>query len=179
MRKRNIFVLLFALLAIILLTVSVSADQDGNDYWCNSDQYGCWVTNEDGGKCYIMFWSEEARKYFMGPVSDATVCEPVDSGSKQPLEPAPKEKRPMEKAGSSGTWTWLNDGENLEAGKKKSPVTFTPEESQPSVPNSDQKDISSQDQVNDVPNQIIEDDIQKADEDNTIQEVNAAFQLEN
>lgn len=54
-------------LILILLSFFVSyADDDGLDSWCYSDQYGCWVTDEDGGRCYIMFWSEEARAFFMG-----------------------------------------------------------------------------------------------------------------
>ena len=30
------------------------------------DKDGCWVTNEEGGRDYIMFWSEASRKFFMG-----------------------------------------------------------------------------------------------------------------
>lgn len=52
--------------ALLFSFSSVLADNDGRDSWCNSDQYGCWVTDEDGGQCYIMFWSEEARAWFMG-----------------------------------------------------------------------------------------------------------------
>ena len=44
--------------ALLFSFSSVLADNDGRDSWCNSDQYGCWVTDEDGGHCYIMFWSE-------------------------------------------------------------------------------------------------------------------------
>ena len=66
MRKRSLLAVLLAFMAFTLLAVSAFADQNGNDSWCNTDEYGCWVTDEDGGKCYIMFWSEEARAYFMG-----------------------------------------------------------------------------------------------------------------
>ena len=59
-------VLLLTLAVLMLSFTAVFADQDGHDCWCNSDEYGCWVTDEDGGKCYIMFWSEEARAFFMG-----------------------------------------------------------------------------------------------------------------
>ena len=58
--------LILVLLMLLITVTTVFADQDGADTWCNEDQYGCWVTAEDGGKCYIMFWSEDARAYFMG-----------------------------------------------------------------------------------------------------------------
>lgn len=71
MNKNKLFAVLFAMLCLAVLTVSVFADQEGNNRWCNIDQYGCWVTDEDtGGQNYVMFWSEEARQYFMG---DSTV----------------------------------------------------------------------------------------------------------
>ena len=59
---------LFLLLFVFVLAIAsvVSADQEGNDNWCNIDSYGCWVTNEDNGKDYLMVWSESARQYFMG-----------------------------------------------------------------------------------------------------------------
>ena len=66
MKKISLIVVFFMLLISV---TAVFADQDGNTCWCNEDQYGCWVTAEDGGKCYIMFWSEEARAYFMGGIS--------------------------------------------------------------------------------------------------------------
>lgn len=65
MNKKVLFIL-FAILMMAVITVSVSADQDGHYNWCNIDQYGCWVTGDDGAQNYIMFWSEEARLYFMG-----------------------------------------------------------------------------------------------------------------
>ena len=49
-----------------VMTVSVSADQDGYNNWCNMDQYGCWVTGDEGEQIYIMFWSEAIRQQFMG-----------------------------------------------------------------------------------------------------------------
>ena len=46
---RNYFIiLLFSLLVIILMPAAVFADQDGNDFGCNIEQYGCWVYNDDG-----------------------------------------------------------------------------------------------------------------------------------
>ena len=64
----KIFSGLFFVVLCLLIAVStnVFADQEGNDNWCNIDSYGCWVTNEDNGKDYLMFWSESARQYFMG-----------------------------------------------------------------------------------------------------------------
>ncbi len=54
------------LLTLLLSFCTVLADQDGRNCWCNIDEYGCWITGEDGGKTYLMFWSEEARVYIMG-----------------------------------------------------------------------------------------------------------------
>ena len=66
MNKKSFFVVLFAMLCLAVFTVSVSADQDGHTNWCNMDQYGCWVTGDEGEQIYIMFWTEDARKLFMG-----------------------------------------------------------------------------------------------------------------
>ena len=64
--NKKFFFVLFAVLMMAVMTVSVSADQLANDRWCNIDQYGCWVTGDEGNQIYIMFWSEEARQFFMG-----------------------------------------------------------------------------------------------------------------
>ena len=85
MTKKLLFVVLFTMLFLVALTVSVSADQDGNSCWCNNDQYGCWITGEKGGRNYIMFWSESARDYIMGKGSKAPIVEKY-SKSKLPLE---------------------------------------------------------------------------------------------
>lgn len=93
MKKNQLFIALFAMVCLAVLTVSAFADQEGNDRWCNMDQYGCWVTDkETGGQNYIMFWSEEARQYFMGEVTDpyknvVDRCVDCESG-KLPLGPA-------------------------------------------------------------------------------------------
>lgn len=63
---KRVSILLFVFFLIMCIVTVVVADQEGNDNWCNIDSYGCWVTNEDGGKDYLMFWSESARHYFMG-----------------------------------------------------------------------------------------------------------------
>ena len=83
MHRKYTILVLFVLLSAALLSMSVYADQDGNARWCNSDEYGCWVTGEDGGKSYIMFWSEEARAFFMGGHSnpgDLVVPQPETGG---------------------------------------------------------------------------------------------------
>ena len=64
MLKKSVFAAL--VLTMLLSFCTVFADQDGNSCWCNIDDYGCWNTGEDGGKSYIMFWSEESRQYIMG-----------------------------------------------------------------------------------------------------------------
>ena len=81
MKRNTIFVVLFAMLCLIAITAAVSADNDGYNSYCNIDQYGCWVTDWDteldeptGKKIYVQFWSEEAREFFMGKDSDATVA---------------------------------------------------------------------------------------------------------
>ena len=80
MTKKSLFVVLFAMLCLAVFTVSVSADQDGYERYCNSDQYGCWVTGDEGEQIYIMFWSESARDLFMGPGSNAVVADPFPAG---------------------------------------------------------------------------------------------------
>ncbi|MBQ6509587.1 MAG: hypothetical protein IJI07_08960 [Flexilinea sp.] len=86
--------LIFVGMVLILMAsfTAVLADQNGSDCWCNADQYGCWVTDEDGGKCYIMFWNEASREYFMGSGSKATVCDPLP-GRRMTLEPVPAERK--------------------------------------------------------------------------------------
>lgn len=86
-------VLLLTLAVLMLSFTAVFADQDGHDCWCNSDEYGCWVTDEDGGKCYIMFWSEEARAFFMGDKTrpGTLVTEKPDlAGGRFKMDPAHK-----------------------------------------------------------------------------------------
>ncbi len=76
--KKMIVLLVAAILTLMFLAASVSADQNGNDRWCNSDEYGCWVTEENGGKSYIMFWSEEARAFFMGGKAPRELLSPAN-----------------------------------------------------------------------------------------------------
>ena len=78
MKKIFVFSLVIIIAAMSVIAVSAAPrggyyDQIGNKYWCNSDSYGCWVTGEDGGHEYIMFWSEAAATAIMGPNSGAPV----------------------------------------------------------------------------------------------------------
>ena len=82
MKRTVIFILVVIIAALSVMSVSAAPragyyDQIGNKYWCNSDSYGCWVTNEDGGKDYIMFWSESAAEAIMGKNSGAPIGAPV------------------------------------------------------------------------------------------------------
>lgn len=92
--NKKVCIVLFAVLMMAVMTVSVSADQLANDRWCNSDQYGCWVTGDNGAQDYIMFWSESARELFMGPGSNAVVTDPYPAG-KMPLGPAPAPEKSL------------------------------------------------------------------------------------
>ena len=64
MLKKLVFAVV--MISLMLSFCSVFADQDGRNCWCNIDKDGCWITGDDGGKIYIMFWSEESRQYIMG-----------------------------------------------------------------------------------------------------------------
>ena len=69
MYRKYLMIILFAFI-LLGTAATVTADQNGRDCWCNIDEYGCWITNEDNGKTYLMFWSEEARQYIMGTGSE-------------------------------------------------------------------------------------------------------------
>ena len=69
MYKKYFWIILFTVCFLQGIFEAASADQAGTLCWCNTDQYGCWITAEDGGKSYIMFWSEAARKDIMGSLS--------------------------------------------------------------------------------------------------------------
>lgn len=84
--KFCIFMLLTACCLVFFGTAL--ADQVGNKRWCNSDQYGCWVTGSGGGQNYIMFWDESARDLFMGKDSKAPVVKRYPAGELA-LNPAP------------------------------------------------------------------------------------------
>jgi hypothetical protein len=103
---KKLFLLTLVLIIAALSVMSVSAaprgryyDQMGNKYWCNVDSYGCWVTNENGGKDYIMFWSEASAEAIMGPNSGAPIG--TNPGTQElPLQ-APKPAN-VAKAGLKG-----------------------------------------------------------------------------
>ena len=63
-------IILIVMVFVLMLGASaVFADNEGGKSFCYEDQFGCWVTDEDGQQIYIMFWSEEARAFFMGGFS--------------------------------------------------------------------------------------------------------------
>lgn len=80
------------ILCVVLVTLAgaVLTAQAGN--FCKVDSYGCTV-EEDGKQIYIMFWSESARDYIMGPGSNATVAPYFPSGE-MPLDPPAAAEKP-------------------------------------------------------------------------------------
>ena len=88
MNKTKLFIFMLLTACCLVIFGTALADQDGNKRWCNSDQYGCWITGDDGGQSYIMFWSESARELFMGADSKAPVVKQYPAGQ-MPLDPAP------------------------------------------------------------------------------------------
>ena len=95
MKRTVLFILVVIIAALSVMSVSAAPhgryfDQIGNKHWCTSDSYGCWVTGEDGGKNYIMFWSEAAAEAIMGKNSGAPIGAPLSgemnlSGPKAPV----------------------------------------------------------------------------------------------
>ena len=94
----GLFLAVFCLL--IAVSAQVFADHEGNDNWCNIDSYGCWVTNEDNGKDYLMFWSESARQYFMGD-STPPYTNVVDYSAYIGVD-----KMSMNQSDNTGTQSW-------------------------------------------------------------------------
>ncbi len=81
-------------LFLLVISAAVLADQNGTDSWCNKDEFGCWVTGDDGARIYIMFWDEHTARLFMGD-RRAVICpQPAEKGNKMSLETAPDEKFP-------------------------------------------------------------------------------------
>ena len=144
MKRTVLFILVVIIAALSVMSVSAAPragyyDQIGNKYWCNSDSYGCWVTGEDGGKNYIMFWSEAAAEAIMGKNSGAPIGAPLsgemnlagpkinvvvvaaeeDDGGDE--TPAPKECNPACEEGE----TCVNG--KCEKNQEQTPVTCTPE----------------------------------------------------
>ncbi|MBQ6517481.1 MAG: hypothetical protein IJI14_02100 [Anaerolineaceae bacterium] len=94
MKQTKLLLIVLIMLASLVLTVTAFADQDGNKRWCWIDENGCWITGDNDEHWYIHFWTESARKYFMGD-STAPYTNVVDfpenlrrSGIMD-LEPAP------------------------------------------------------------------------------------------
>ena len=93
-------------LCVVLATLAgaVLSAQAGN--FCNVDNYGCTV-ELDGEQIYIMFWSEEARKTIMGPLSDpytlvTDFCAECVKDGKFELAPRVVAERRL------GFWEWCN-----------------------------------------------------------------------
>ncbi len=111
MKRTVLFILVVIIAALSVMSVSAAPhgryfDQIGNKHWCTSDSYGCWVTGEDGGKNYIMFWSEAAAEAIMGKNSGAPIGAPLSgdmnlAGPKAPVvavaEEDDKENPPVDK----------------------------------------------------------------------------------
>ena len=64
--NKSVLWLIFTVLLLMGTAPAVFADRDGNACWCNIDQYGCRIADENNASIYIMFWSEEARQFIMG-----------------------------------------------------------------------------------------------------------------
>ena len=94
----GLFLAVFCLL--IAISAQAFADHEGNDNWCNIDSYGCWVTNEDNGRDYLMFWSESARQYFMGD-STPPYTNVVDYSAYIGVD-----KMSMNQSDNTGTQSW-------------------------------------------------------------------------
>ena len=102
MKRTVLFILVVIIAALSVMSVSAAPhgryfDQIGNKHWCTSDSYGCWVTGEDGGKNYIMFWSEAAAEAIMGKNSGAPIGAPLSgnlnlAGPKAPVAAVEAEK---------------------------------------------------------------------------------------
>ena len=140
MKRTVLFILVVIIAALSVMSVSAAPhgryfDQIGNKHWCTSDSYGCWVTGEDGGKNYIMFWSEAAAEAIMGKNSGAPIGAPL-SGSLNLAGPKinvvavaeedDKENPPKDKCEGKT----CGDGEHCEEGKcvkdqEQTPVTPT------------------------------------------------------
>ena len=96
---KRLLVVLVVLVIAAMSVMAVSADQNGNSHYCTVDSYGCWVTGENGGHDYIMFWSEAAREFIMGPGSNAPLgILPEESGMSMdaPLVEVVKEEKEEE-----------------------------------------------------------------------------------
>ena len=124
MKKNTLFVILIAMLCLAAITAAVSADNDGYNSYCNIDQYGCWVTEWDkeldeptGKKIYVQFWSEEAREFFMGEDSDATVAPlPRKYGAAMTMVKGDEEARGAWKSGLWGFEVYEEIGWQLRRG---------------------------------------------------------------
>lgn len=91
--KNKITTVFFAMLLLALSVLTASADQEGNARWCNIDNDGCYLIEADGSHSYMYFWSEAARKHYMGDITkpyENVVTRYYSTDGKHPLEPAPE-----------------------------------------------------------------------------------------
>ena len=116
MKKLLLSTLVLIIAALSVMSVSAAPhgryyDQSGSKYWCYVDNYGCWITGENGGKEYIMFWSEASADFIMGPNSGAPIG--TNPGTQElPLQapkPAPKVSKKSTKVGTCEAWEELQE----------------------------------------------------------------------
>ena len=121
MKKLALLTLIVIIAALSVMSVSAAPrdryyDQSGDRHWCNTDSYGCWVTNEDGGKDYIMFWSEAAAEWIMGPNSGAPIG--IYPNAPQLELDAPREIQVNKDSGGGITQPECGENKNCPKGQK-------------------------------------------------------------
>ena len=122
MKKLALLTLIVIIAALSVMSVSAAPrdryyDQSGDRHWCNTDSYGCWVTGENGDKEYIMFWSEAAAEWIMGPDSGAPIG--IYPNTPQLELDAPKVEVPVTKPSGGGiTQPECGEGKNCPKGER-------------------------------------------------------------
>ena len=108
--KIKITTVFFAMLLLALSVLTASADQEGNARWCNIDNDGCYLIEADGSHSYMYFWSEAARKHYMGDITkpyENVVTRYYSKDGKHPLDAAPKETRTAGKVKQASVKDWF------------------------------------------------------------------------
>ena len=121
MKKLALLTLIVIIAALSVMSVSAAPrdryyDQSGDRHWCNTDSYGCWVTGENGDKEYIMFWSEAAAEWIMGPDSGAPIG--IYPNTPQLELDAPKVEIPIKKPSGGITQPECGEGINCPKGQR-------------------------------------------------------------
>ena len=121
MKKLALLTLIVIIAALSVMSVSAAPrdryyDQSGDRHWCNTDSYGCWVTGENGDKEYIMFWSEAAAEWIMGPNSGAPIG--IYPNAPQLELDAPREIQVNKDSGGGITQPECGEGKNCPKGQK-------------------------------------------------------------